>query len=411
MIFKILQTFVSKALTAVLSLLLVVVTARYGGMVIRGEISLFITNQAVIVLFTSIIGGPSIVYLTSKVNTRSLFLLAYLWALASSLFVSLVILLTGFVSYELYYFLLAVSFLSSLFSVNIHFLLGYRKINAFNLMNVFQVLITFMLVCYFFLWNSNGGLYQYIISLLVSYTVLWLFSLLYLASIKKDNNDKDRKSWYYYFNTGFKAQLSNLIQFLNYRLSYYFIALLLSKKDLGLFSTCVIITESVWLISSSLATIGFSKISSEKDLQHTRDIIFQLFRLNILLTLVPILVLTFIPDKFYTYLLGPDFHDMKAIVSIMLIGAFILSVHRIIATYFSGTGKFYINNIASLIGLLCNIVFMYFFLLNYQLIGVAIASTLTYCGIFVYSFYNFSKITHIRLDDLKFKKTDLDIAF
>jgi O-antigen/teichoic acid export membrane protein len=410
MIIKIAQTFVSKGLAAVLSFMLMVVTARYGGSIVRGEISLFITNQAVIILFASIVGGPSIVYLTSKVNTGNLFILSYLWSSLACIAISLVILYTGFVSDDLYFFLLAISLFSCLFSVNNHFLLGFQKINAFNLMNILQVLITLIIVCYFFLWKENAGIYEYVISLLISYGVLLVLSLLYLLSIKKENIDKEDKSWSYYFNTGFIAQLSNLIQFLNYRLSYYFIALFLSENDLGLFSTCVIVTESIWLISSSLAIVGYSKISSEKDSGVARNITLQLFRLNILLTLLPILILAFIPDRLYTYLLGNDFHDMKTIVSIMLAGAFILSVHRIMATYFSGTGKFYINNIASLIGLTCNILFLYFFLLNYQLIGVAIASTLTYSGIFIYSFYNFRKLTRIRWADLKFKKEDLDIA-
>jgi O-antigen/teichoic acid export membrane protein len=410
MIFKIAQTFVSKVLVALLSFLLMIITARYGGSVVRGEISLFITNQAVIVLFASIVGGPSIVYLSSKVKTRNLFILSYLWASLICIIVSLIILYAGFVTYELYFFLLAISFFSCLFSVNTYFLLGLKKINAFNLMNILQVFITFVIVCYFFLLKGNTSIYEYLISLLISYGALFLFSLLYLLSIKKENANKEDKAWSYYFNTGFTAQLSNLIQFLNYRLSYYFIALFLTENDLGLFSTCVIITESIWLISSSLATIGYSKISSEKDPQLAKTIIFQLFRLNILLTLLPVLVLAFIPDTFYTYLLGKDFHDMKAIVLIMLIGALILSVQRTMSTYFSGIGKFYINNLAALIGLACNGTFLYFFLLNYQLIGVAIASTLTYLAIFIYGFYNFRKLTHIRLADLKFKKGDLDIA-
>jgi O-antigen/teichoic acid export membrane protein len=411
MIVKILQTFVSKAVTAILSLLLVVVTARYGGTVIRGEISLFITNQAVVMLLASIVGGPSIVYLTSKVNTRSLFLLSYLWASFTSLFVSLLILLTGFVSYDLFWFLLAVSLLSSLFSVNTHFFLGYQKINAFNLMNILQALITFMLVSYFFFLKGDGGIYEYIISLLISYIVLWLCSIFYLVFLTKENASKEYKTWYYYFKTGFKAQLSNLIQFFNYRLSYYFIALMLSKKDLGLFSTCVIITESIWLISNSLATVGFSRISSEKDPEISKRIIFQLFRLNILLTLIPVLILAVIPDRFYTLLLGKDFHDMKTIVSIMLAGSFILSVQRIISTYFSGTGKFYLNNIAAFIGLICNGIALYYFLPKYQLTGVAIVSILTYTIIFVYGFYNFIKMTGMSHLDLKFKREDLNIAF
>ena len=410
MIYKIAQTFVSKVLTALLSFLLVIITARYGGSVVRGEISLFVTNQAVIMLFASIIGGPSIIYLSSKVNTGSLFVLSYIWSLAMALLISLVILYLGFVSYEYFYFLLVISILSCLFSVNTHFLLGLQKINVFNMLTIFQVLVLFISTVYFFIVKGNSDLYYYVISMTISYGILFLASLFYLLTIKKDDQKRENKNWTYYLKTGATAQFSNIIQFLNYRLSYYYIALLLSEENLGLFSTCVILTEATWLISSSLATVGYTKISAEKDNEASKKIAFQLFRLNIILTLVPVLILALIPDSYYLLIFGKDFQNIRGIILIMLAGAFMISMQRIMSTYFSGIGKFHINNWAALLGLAFNTVLLYLLLSNYQLTGVAIASTITYLVIFSFSFYNFRSITGIRLADLKPDKTDFDLA-
>ncbi|MFL5731440.1 MAG: polysaccharide biosynthesis C-terminal domain-containing protein [Cytophagaceae bacterium] len=411
MILKIAQTFLAKVLASFISMMLVIITARYGGTAVRGEISLFVTNQTIIMLFAGIIGGPALVYLTSKVNAGSLFIVSYLWALLSTILLSLLILFLGFVPSNLYFLLFIVSLLSSFFSVNTSLLLGFQKINIFNSMNVLQVLITGMVVSYYFWWNEQSTVYEYIISLLISYGSLWLIRLIYVWTMIASHKNSERRSLLYYLKTGFAAQFSNLVQFLNYRLSYYFIALFLSENNLGLFSTCVILSESVWLISQSLAMVGFSKISAEKDPLMARSIVLQLFRLNILLTLIPVLLLLVIPDDLYTFVFGKDFKGMKSIVSIMLTGAFVISVQRIMSAYFSGTGRFRINNISVLIGLIFNAVLLYILLIKYQLAGVAFASTITYTGIFMYGFYRFRALTGLRWEDLVFKKEDFRLTF
>ncbi|HSZ25104.1 MAG TPA: polysaccharide biosynthesis C-terminal domain-containing protein [Cytophagaceae bacterium] len=409
MVFKIIQTFASKVLIALFSFLLLILTARYGGSAVRGEISLFLTNQTIIMLLASIIGGPSIVYLTTKVNTGYLFTLSYIWALTMALIVSLILLWMGLVSYHDYYFLLVIAILSCLLSINTHFLLGFQKISLFNFINISQVAIVFLLVFYYFVLQAKTGLHEYLISLTASYSILFLLSFFYVNVLKKENAIQENKNWWYYLKTGFSAQFSNLIQFLNYRLSYYFIALFLSEEKLGLFSTCVILSESIWLISSSLSTVGYTKISAEKNNTVAKEISFQLLRLNILITFFPVFVLALIPNKLYTDVLGNDFQNIRSIVLIMLIGIFAISIQRIISAYFSGIGKFHINNTASLIGLVFNSTFLYLFLKNYQLKGVALASTLAYLLIFGYSFYKFRKITGIQWKDMKPRKSDFEI--
>jgi hypothetical protein len=74
MLGKILQTIFSKGIISIINFLVVLITARYLGADGRGQISIMFLNITVILLFNDIVGGSSLVYLTSKRNPYSLFL-------------------------------------------------------------------------------------------------------------------------------------------------------------------------------------------------------------------------------------------------------------------------------------------------------------------------------------------------
>src|SRR6187401_3554654 len=77
---KILHTFTSRVGAAGLNFLIVMLTAQFLGAAGRGEISIFIANIAFILLFTSLVGGTGLVYLTPRVNIYQLMLPAYAWS-------------------------------------------------------------------------------------------------------------------------------------------------------------------------------------------------------------------------------------------------------------------------------------------------------------------------------------------
>src|SRR5688572_7666686 len=81
---KILHTFTSRVGIAGLNFLIVILTAQNLGAAGRGEISLFVANIALVLLFTSILGGTGLTYLTPRTNIYQLVLPAYVWSAVMS---------------------------------------------------------------------------------------------------------------------------------------------------------------------------------------------------------------------------------------------------------------------------------------------------------------------------------------
>src|ERR1700752_3343640 len=105
MLRKIIQTIFSKGIISIINFLVVLITARYLGSDGRGTISIMFLNITVILLFNDIIGGSSLVYLTSKRNPFTLFLPAVTVGIISGvLFPMLFHLYFHFQKVELIYF-------------------------------------------------------------------------------------------------------------------------------------------------------------------------------------------------------------------------------------------------------------------------------------------------------------------
>ncbi|MFM8493817.1 MAG: hypothetical protein ACKOA7_08795, partial [Bacteroidota bacterium] len=79
-------TLVSRAAQAVGSLLLLFLTARWGGAQVRGEISVLLATLTLVSHLASWVGGGTLVYWVNRQSPRHLFYLAMAWSLGVSLF-------------------------------------------------------------------------------------------------------------------------------------------------------------------------------------------------------------------------------------------------------------------------------------------------------------------------------------
>lgn len=79
-------TLVSRAAQAVGSLLLLFLTARWGGAQVRGEISVLLATLTLVSHLASWVGGGTLVYWVNRHSPRHLFYLAMAWSLGVSLF-------------------------------------------------------------------------------------------------------------------------------------------------------------------------------------------------------------------------------------------------------------------------------------------------------------------------------------
>lgn len=64
---------------------------------------------------------------------------------------------------------------------------------------------------------------------------------------------------------GFAIQIANFAQLLNYRLSYYIIEFCSGRKALGVFDLGTKLSEAVWILPKSMATVQYARISNSKE--------------------------------------------------------------------------------------------------------------------------------------------------
>src|ERR1700758_3239303 len=141
MLAKIIQTIFSKGIISIINFLVVVITARILGSEGRGTISIMFLNITVILLFNDIIGGSSLVYLTSKKNQFALFMPALTVGIFTGLLFPLLFhLYFHFQKTELIYFI-ALTLLSNFSSICNYFLNGFEKIKQNNLANISQSIV------------------------------------------------------------------------------------------------------------------------------------------------------------------------------------------------------------------------------------------------------------------------------
>ena len=208
------------------------------------------------------------------------------------------------------------------------------------------------------------------------------------------------------FSLGFIKQLGNLSQQLNARMSFYLIALYSTNEALGVFSNGISLTESTLLFSSSLALVQYSRLSNCKDETYSKSITLLLTKANILLSALALVVLSLLPESFYTLTFGAEFSQVKQIIQLLFLGVLLLNATTTFTQYFASKGNFHIATIASTIGLIPTIVLGILLIPRFGITGAAISTTLSYTIIFLIEYYYFRRFSNTKFKDLLPQKQD-----
>ena len=203
---------------------------------------------------------------------------------------------------------------------------------------------------------------------------------------------------------GFSLQAGNLIQFLNYRLSLFFLSSQLS--NLGVFSISLVLAEAIWLLGNSLSLVQYSKVSNEKTRDESIKISFKLAKISFWTTLFCVLVLSVFPENLYAFIFGSEFGEARYPTLVLCPGILAIGVAMSFSHYFAGIGNFKTNNIAAIIGLVVKIPACIFLVEPYKEVGAALACTLSYSASCIYLFYRFKKATNFDLKNLFLSKQD-----
>ena len=416
---KILYTFSAKLLTAILNLLIVVLTSRYLGAEGRGVISLLMLNITLIMMCNNFAGGGALVYLTTRENFSQLVVPSYIWAFISASTLSFILTAFNLSPPEYLVHLLLISIIYSLNAVNLNMLLGYERIKAYNFASLFQVFVLFVVFSGLLFGDGNRSISSYVLALYVSFSSgLIATSFLLFKKVhplpKKNLWDVLKRL----FSNGFLVQLGGLIQLLNYRLSYYLLDFFHGAAFLGIYSTGVSVAEALWIFGRSISLVQYARISNTTDLEYSRKLTIKLSKFSFFTTAAALIPLFLLPANIYVYIFGPEFGHINRVILCLAIGILAFSVSGMLSHYFSGIGKFHINTQASAIGFIITVAAGFGLIPKYGMAGAGITATLSYLGSTVFQLIVFCISTRTKLkeffpenEDIKFVRNEMKLFF
>jgi O-antigen/teichoic acid export membrane protein len=411
MLKNILSTITTRVIVALLTLVMVIVNAHYLGAEKVGTISLIIPAIAILQLVSNLVGGGALVYLVPRVQLTTIFLPSCGWAIITSALGTILLNIMHLVpsGYAWHVFFLAL--LLSLFTINFMVLMGEERIRAYNLISLLQVVILFAVLMFFFFGLKNREVMAYLYALYISYIFAFLASLiLILSSFSKKVISGPVKVIRELVRLGSVMQTGNILQFLNYRLSYYFIEFFMNRAALGIYSVGIQLSESIWLIAKSIQLVQYTRISNEKDEKYAAKLTLDLVKISFILTLLSLIAIIVLLHMFFSMVFKPEFRLVPIIMYTLAAGILTFSISINLSPYFSGMGKPIHNTISAAIGLFFTVVFCVVLIPRFGLIGAGLAATLSYIAATVYQFVVFIRKTKTGPKDFILRKDDIKVV-
>ncbi len=406
MLKNILNTFFTKIITAVLSLMIVIINSKQLGASGVGEISLIILSVSIYLLINEFFSG-AFVYFIPRENNFQLLIISYAGIVLSLIPFFMLYLLIPLAPIKYFYYVIGLSVIFALSNINQLILLGREEISEKNLILFVQIISVFLSLIYFFYVVKEINVYSYIYSLYLGYTLAlitgWLKIRKYIVPSSLHNI---RLLFVKVFHLGTYNAVSNLIQKMNYRLSYYLIEYFLGIRALGRFSVGVQLSESTWLIGQSVASVQYARIANLDNKKTVAGLSVSLLKITFLISLLLIVFIALLPEYFYRLIFGVEFTNINLVIIALAPGIVALSCNMILSHYFSGTGQYKINTFASAIGFVFIVFFGFLLIPQYGLQGAGIAMSVSYTASTVYLLIKFIRHTQVSFTRLFITQDD-----
>jgi len=372
-----LATFVSRLATAVVNFGTIMLLSRKLGPEGKGLATLMLVIVVSVQLICDFMGGAAMVYLAPRYRLRNLLIPSWTWTLFWSLLAPIVV---YFVRPDLYAYygwhIAGLSFLNASMNQQLHLLNGREKFRQVNILSLVTALLVMSSLSYFIWFDPQAIHYTY--ALYAGWAPAWVISLILFVRLPKTGQAqgiiKSLKSLLSYASAN---QFGHLLQFSSQRLAFF----LLPTFSLGIYSNAVSLSEAMWMMSTSIATIQYGTIANSDDRRQAVHLTLPLFRASILVTFFAGSFLCLLPASVFGMLFGDAFIPVKDNLLVLLPGVIAISGFLIIGHYFSGTGRFMQNNKAIASGLAITLIgFSYLAFTRSQGISEHEAALVTTCA-------------------------------
>jgi len=412
---KILGTVGTRLINAVLALIAASLNANYLGAENVGTIYLMVFSVTIIQLFNNFVGGGALIYLAPRAGIFKLFVPAVIWTFVTTILTTFLLFFLGTTAPALglipegylgpvLFLALAISFSS----VNYMLLLGKEKIKAYNMVNLLQICTLFLLLLLLLFGFHIRTAMAYYWALFGSYAMAWAVSFyLLLPLLKVEPLTGMKQLLGEIFRFGGYIQFANIFQQLNYRLSLKFVDMFAGRAAVGVLSVGLTLSEGLWMLSRSMATVQYSRLSNAMDNNYAMRLTLTFIKITWIFTLVGMLLLLLLPVSVYTTLFGAQFADLRLVIASLAIGIVTLSVSMILSSFFSAINKPFHNTISSSIGLVFTIGLGFLLIPAWGIAGAGIAASVSYSMATLYQLLVFIRLAKPPLRDFLLTRSEI----
>lgn len=405
MLKKITHTLFSKGSSAFINFAILQITSNVLGGEIRGEISVFVLNIAIIQIVNEIYTGYTLIHFIPKFSFRKLYQFGFIWLLICTAILSLIFYLLNIITQgklnigtdSTWVHLFFLSFIVILHSFHLVFILGKEKIKLYNWLSFSQPFILLISLLVFIFVSQQKSITSYIISMYISFIPPAILSSIYIFKEYRSPIQQELFLVKQIFTNGFYNQFASVTHILSSRYSYYILS---THLLVGIYSVATSLIESVWLISGSVSPIILTHVANSKQNEDNKHITFVLAKLCFLLSFFCVVILYFIPNAFFAFLLGKDFFEVKHIMLLLSPGILCMSFSYIIVHYYSGLGQNKTIAIANLGGFITTISLSYTLVSNYGVSGACITSNISFFVTSLIFLIFFMRKHHFKIMDL-----------
>ncbi|OON66750.1 lipopolysaccharide biosynthesis protein [Hymenobacter sp. CRA2] len=410
MLLRLFHTFAARLGVALCNFAVVLLTARYLGAAGRGQISLFVTDVALQLLFIGLLGGSSLIYLAPRRSVWHLFGPALAWATLVCALGTVGIWLWRGTGAAYAGHLFAVSWVQAAFSITTTLLLARRREQAYNYLNLIQagLLAAALLLVFWGLQVRVVAVFWW--ACYVAYGLPLLASLLLLLRLpdaRRGTLQELRSTTRELARHSRGAHFSNILAFLNYRLSYYFLAALAGAQAVGVLSVGVALAEAIWLIPRSVSQVQYVDMVHADDKAGQAAHTVRIARTALLATAAALLVLLLLPAAVLAAVFGPEFGAARPLIALLAPGVLAVSLTMLLNSYFAGQGIYRVNNLAATAGLAVTLLACTTLIPLWGAAGAALATTLSYVASTSYLLTQFRRASGLPLKSLRPRWRDI----
>ncbi len=409
MLQKIFHTYWTRLLATAMVFVSVALTSKFLGAEGKGLTSLIATNILFINLVNEMVGGVALIYLIPRRNAVSLLAPSVIFAVFNSLILAALFHFLKIVPAEYTVHLYALSVLQTLNNVTLYVLLGKEKINAHNYLFLLKAALNMAYLAVFFLVIKEQTVSVFINALYVSNAVTFFIACIYLLPLIQWNTGWQNavENFREMFRYSGMAQMANIVQTLNYRMSFYLLAIYLDHAAVGIYSVALALCDVVWMLAKSIGTVQLTSIANMKDAAQSPMLTKKFLRFSVASSLLLLIPALLVPESFYALIFGNEFTAVKEVLFFLAAGIVIFSINIILANHFAGTGRYGINLIASVIGLAVNVSLNLLLIPRYGITGAGLAATVTYGSITLFTWLMFRHESPVSLRDLVINQDDV----